>query len=562
MDNQWFIHKPDPEARSRLSAALGVDPLTAQILLNRGFTDAAEAKRFLDPALSDLPHPSFLPDMDRAVCRIVSAIKNKEQIALYGDYDVDGITGVALLTRFFRSIGVEPIVFIPNRLAEGYGLHREALGSLRKKGAALVITVDCGTRSAGELEFAKSIGLEVIITDHHEASEALSGNIVLNPKCADVNPNQREIAGCGVAYFLLTALKDKLGIEPDISEHLDLVALGTIADVVPLTGINRIFAKFGMAMASTSEKPGIRSLIDASGLEGAPLKAGSVAFRLAPRINAAGRMGDAYPSFELLTTDDAAAARTIAQTLGKLNADRQRIEETALVEAIACIEKDGIHERPAIVVASEKWHAGVIGIVASKLVEKYRLPAIVISAPDKKSKGSARSIAGLNMIDALARCSDLLERFGGHAQAAGLVVDTERIGAFRSRFENCCAELTKSIEKKRLAIDAEIEAKDLSRKLAKELERLEPFGLGNPEPVLSARNLTVAGARIVGTNHLKLRLTCKKTMLTYDAIGFGLGRQIPALGQNISIAFTPQINEWNGMESLQLKIKEISCSKS
>lgn len=561
MDNHWFIHKADPDGRRRLSAALGIEQVTSQILINRGFKEVSDAKKFLEPALSDLPHPSFLPDMARAVERIAAAIENKERIALYGDYDVDGITGVALLTRFLRSVGVEPIVFIPNRLAEGYGLHRTTLASLKAKGAGLVITVDCGTRSAKEIEFAKANGLDIIVTDHHEAGEVSGDHVMLNPKCANVDPNFREIAGCGVAFFLMMALKDRLHIEPNIEEHLDLVALGTIADVVPLTGINRVFAKFGMEMATISAKPGIRSLIGVSGLEGTPLKAGNIAFRLAPRINAAGRLGDAYPSFELLTTDDARSARTIAQTLGKLNADRQRVEEVTLGEAIGRIEKENLHKRPAIVVANEKWHAGVIGIVASKLVDRYALPAVVISAIDKKSKGSARSVAGLNMMDALSRCSGLLERFGGHAQAAGLVVDTSKIDAFRSQFEMSCAELSPLVEKKRLAVDVLVEAKDLSMKLAEEFERLEPFGLGNPEPVLCAHDLVVVGSRIVGTNHLKLRVACKKTNISYDGIGFGMGDQALKSGQSISMAFTPQINEWNGYKSLQLKIREIKCSK-
>jgi len=561
MDNLWFIRPADLEGQGRLSSAFGIEPVTAQILINRGFKEVEEVKSFLSPDLSSLPDPFFLPDMDRAVDRIVSAIKNNERIALYGDYDVDGITGVALLMRFLRKIGHEPLVFIPNRLSEGYGLHRSALETLKSKGASLVITVDCGVRSKNEIEFALANGMDVIVTDHHESDELPAGYILLNPKRPDAGLKEKEIAGCGVAFFLLTALKKKLGIETDPQEHLDLVALGTIADVVPLTGINRIFAKFGMEEARVSMKPGVRTLINVSGLDGMQLKTGSVAFRMAPRINAAGRMGDAMLSLELLTTDDAALAREIALNLNKLNSDRQRIEEKALYEAIEHIERDNFHKRAAIVVASENWHAGVIGIVASKLVERYALPAVVIAAAEKRAKGSARSVGGLNIVEALGRCADVLERFGGHAQAAGLVVDTARIDSFRSRFEACCAEVSRSKEARRLSIDAEVLPKDISIKLTKEIGMLEPFGLGNPEPVLCVRNLKVASARIVGTNHLKLKLQATESGISFDAIGFGLGEKIPQIGQTVAVAFTPQMNEWNGYELLQLKIKEISCLK-
>lgn len=566
---KWSVHPSDTESASQLSKALGVTPCTAQILMNRGLSDAKDAQRFLRPDLSQLTDPSFLPDMDLAVERIVRAIKKKESIALYGDYDVDGITGVALFTRFLRSLSVEPLVHIPNRLTEGYGLSNSGLEELKKKGVSLVITVDCGTRSKKELAHARELGLDVIVTDHHEVEELFEHNILLNPKRPDVKESGHELAGCGVVFLLLMALRKRLrdeglfeGALPNLKDHLDLVALGTIADVVPLTGMNRIFAKFGMEVTRTSTKPGIRSLITVSGLDGQPIRTGNIAFRLAPRINAAGRMGDSLPSFELLTTDDPAAARDIALQLNKLNGLRQSVEEKALGEAVEHIEENHLHTRAAIVVADKRWHAGVIGIVASKLVDRYGLPAIVISSLDKRSKGSARSIQGINIVEVLSRCSDLLERFGGHAQAAGIIVDDENIEAFRTKFEACCAEVIVPEEALELDADVEIAPQDMTKELARELELLEPFGIGNPEPTLLAHGLKVVSARIVGGGHLKMKLASPGTKIVFDAIGFDLGDRISEMNGTVSAAFIPQMNVWNGIESLQLKIKDIfPCSK-
>jgi len=563
MDTQWFIHPPDFEGRRRLSAALEIHPITSQILLNRKIATVYDAKRFLNPNLSELPDPFCLPDMDKAVDRIVAALKAKERIALYGDYDVDGITGVALLTRFLRSIGHEPLVFIPCRLTEGYGLNTSAIDRLKTLGASLIITVDCGTRSLPEIEYAHKHGIDIIVTDHHEVLD-IPDHILLNPKRPDIDLPEKEMAGCAVAFLLLMALRKRLRgekllhlNEPNLKEHLDLVALGTIADVIPLTGVNRIFAKHGLEIARNSMKPGMRSLIGVCGLEGVPLKTGNVAFRLAPRINAAGRMGDALPSLELLTTDDIHYAHEIARALDTLNSDRQRIEERILQEAIELIECEELHKRAAIVVAQENWHAGIIGIVASKLVERYALPAVVIAAEGKKAKGSARSVSGLNIVEALGKCSHLLDRFGGHAQAAGLQVETTRIDSFRKIFEACCAEIAPPQRAPRVTIDALAEHKDITIKLAREIELFEPFGLGNPEPILCANNLRVVNFRIVGKNHLKMSLAGDNN-LYFDTIGFGLGETTLQVGQNVSIAFTPQINSWNGLESLQLKIREIS----
>lgn len=564
----WSIHPAAPDTVRLLSEALCVHPITSQILINRGYKTPEAAKRFIEPDLSQLPDPFLFPDMERAVQRILAAIRAGEKIALYGDYDVDGITGVALLARFFRVVGSDPISFIPSRLDEGYGLHIPAIEKLKAQGVSLIITVDCGTRSIAEVAHAEKLGIDVIVTDHHEGADAKVDHILLNPKHPDVRLVDSEIAGCAVAFLLVMALRKRLreeGIfengEPNLKEHLDLVALGTIADVVPLTGINRVFAKYGLEIARSSAKPGIRALIEACGLEGLPIKAGNVAFRLAPRLNAAGRLGDALPSLELLTTDDPDRALAIAGMLGTFNSDRQRLEEKALQDAVEIIEQDGLNTRPALVVAGEDWHAGVIGIVASKLVERYLLPAIVISSDGAKGKGSARSVAGLNIVKALERCGHMLERYGGHAQAAGLQIKTSQIGAFREHFELCCAELACGITKPATFVDAAVTGSDISVQLVHEIERLEPFGFGNPEPLLCINEMRIADSRIVGNNHLKMRLYDQRTKTSFDAIGFGLGGTQCGVGETVSVIFTPQINEWNGVTSVQLKLREIECLK-
>ena len=566
--NNWLIHPSDLVGQRQLSSALGLHPATAQVLINRGIDSAAEAKSFLKPNADDLPDPSNLPDMEKAVRRIAKAIKDKENIAIYGDYDVDGLTSTALMVRFFKALGLSPLTYIPNRLTSGYGLHFKALEDLAKKNVTLVITVDCGTNSKEEIEAAQKLGLEVIVTDHHEVGPHLPDCLLLNPKREDFNLPQKEIAGCAMAYLFLEALQKylkKSGIDGadkiEMADHLDLVALGTIADIVPLININRTLAKLGLLKALQSIKPGIRSLIEISGLKDKTLKAASVAFRLAPRLNAAGRLGEAGDSLELLTTDDPLTAYNLAQKLNNFNGARQRLEGKVLGEALQIIDKEELHKRPAIVVASDNWHPGVIGIVASKLVDRYGLPAVVITFASDPGKGSVRSIDGLNVVEMLRKCKDHLKHFGGHAQAAGLTIYSKEFETFRKKFENACEKEFPSKKSRSLNIDALLKPGDLNFALASEIELLEPFGPGNPEPTFCLEDLTVTNRRIVGNKHLKLKLAHLNKSAQFDSIGFGMGDNNVTEGSLISLAFTPQINVWNGLSSLQLKIRDISCSK-
>jgi single-stranded-DNA-specific exonuclease len=567
MSSQWFIYPPDYSLQRSLAEPLGIGNACAQALINRGVKTAEAARYFLEPTIEDIPDPFIFPDMEKAVLRITSAIKNREKIAIYGDYDVDGISGCAILYRFFETIGIEPIVYIPSRLSEGYGLNLGAVGTLAKQGVKLIITVDCGTRSLSEVKEAKKQGVDIIVTDHHETQKTPSDQIVINPKRDDFEFDDKNISGCAIAYFLAEALKkhqNSIGMlvtNAGALDSLDLVSLGTIADVVPLTGLNRLFAKLGLKMAAASKKAGIRALIKTCGLKDTPLKTGHVAFRIVPRINAAGRLGDASLSLKLLTTGNQETAEDIANQLEKLNALRQGMEEKVLNEAADIIERAGLGSRPAIVVSSDKWHPGVIGIVASKLAERYLVPAVVITFANGSGRGSARSVPHVNIVQILDKASHLLERYGGHAQAAGLSIHVSKVREFQKAFERSCEETGAVKKPPELTVDAAIPAEDLTPSLAREIEMLEPFGLGNPEPVFCVNDFTVAEQRIVGANHLKIKLMHIPSRNRFDSIGFGMKNKMIETGSTVKVAFTPQMNFWNGLASLQLKIKDIICTK-
>jgi single-stranded-DNA-specific exonuclease len=560
----WSIASPDPSLQQELSSALGVHPITAQIMINRGVECAEDGRVHLMPALKSLPDPFLLPDMSVAVDRIARAIRDKENIAIYGDYDVDGITSSALMVCFFRMLGVDVRVYIPNRLREGYGLSVDAINKLKEQGIDLVITVDNGTRSVSEVGIAKDLGLDVVVTDHHEVEGPLPEAIaVVNPKRPESEYPHRDLAGCGVAFALTMALRKKLrdeGLlpdpEPNLKDYLDLVAIGTIADIVPLVGVNRTLTKFGINRMMENPRPGVKSLLKVGGLDPARgLSSGQIAFRIAPRINAAGRMGEAYPALECLIADDQGQADALTGELDRANAERQRVEERILNEAL---KDDGFkmaEKGHAVVVASPRWHPGVVGIVASKLAETTKKPSAVIACSGGIGKGSVRTSAGVNVMGALSRAADMLDRFGGHEQAAGFTIDVRRIDEFRERFSSACAEFASQKEGPVLSVDAEVDASNIDDRLVYEISQLGPYGTGNPEPVLCCGDLKVEDASIVGSNHLRLKVSDGRTY--FSAIGFGMADLIPDLKSDSLIAFVPQHNEWNGNVSIQLKIKGI-----
>lgn len=557
----WSFPPVDDALHREIMSKLSLHPITVTTLLNRGVRAHEDAVRFLEPSLEALPDPFLLPDMERAVDLIIRAITEKKRLAIFGDYDVDGVTSTALLVRFFRAAGLEPLRHLPHRIRDGYGLNTRGLEELKQQGADVVITVDTGMRADAEIRFARSLGMEVIVTDHHDASSSPdAAAAVINPKRSDSFFPDQNLCGCGIAFFLAMALRRQMRdrrlfprSEPNLKDLLDLVAMGTIADMVPLLGVNRILTTFGLKSMRTRPRAGIKALCIAAGLSHLSMRAGNIAFGIAPRINAAGRMDDARVALELLTTDDEEAAMTTAQELNRLNSLRQRAEADVVTQALALAADAQDHG--AAVVFSKDWHIGVIGIAASKLVEATQLPAVVIGKSDEVCKGSVRSVRGLNILTCLEACADLLIQFGGHAQAAGLTIAREKIDAFRERFGDVCRKQQAVFSPFSLHIDAEVNMNTITPQLIEELDRFEPFGLGNPEPLFGTHGLTVRDRKVVGKNHLKCFVTDGKTH--FDAIGFNMAANAPEGTGPFSIAHCPQFNEWNGTRCIQLKLKKI-----
>lgn len=561
---RWSLARADDARRREFNSALGIHPITAQILINRGVMDLDAARTYMSPGLDLLPDPYMLPDMEIAVERVLEAIDRNERIAVYGDYDVDGITSAALLIYFFRSLGIEIDVHIPHRVTEGYGLNVDALSALKARGVDLVITVDNGTRNVSEINIAREIGLDVVVTDHHEIRDGLPNAIaVINPKRPDSSYPDRELAGCGVAFSFVMALRKRLrergmlpNPEPNLKDHLDLVAIGTIADIVPLQGVNRTLAKFGLEQLPTTSKPGVRALMEVSGLADVTkgVRAGHIGFRIAPRINATGRMGDAYPSLECLIADDEERARELALFLERANSERQVLEERIVGEAIEQLDAQVPElKASAVVVASPKWHQGVVGIVASKLAKETGRPCAVIACAGGVGKGSVRTAGGVDVVEALGQAVDLLDRYGGHTQAAGFTIDVRCIDDFRLRFNEACLQQDAVRDAASLAVDATVTADLIDEQLVDEIMNLEPYGAGNPEPLLCTDELRVVESSVVGGSHLKLRMAAGDR--SFNAIGFNMGDSIASLEEYPLIAFVPQFNTWRGTTTIQLKIR-------
>lgn len=579
MKKHWTVRSPDVELQGLLGRELKISPLTAQLLINRGLVEIDKAFSFLSPSLKNLHDPFKMKDMGRATERIIKAIKENEKIVIYGDYDVDGTTATALLYLFLREAmgyGQEAIAnthrldyYIPERLKEGYGLNNNALKHISDSGAKIVITTDCGITNYEEVSFAKSIGLDVIITDHHEPSDRLPpAYAILNPKQPECAFPFKELAGVGVAFNLIIALRSKLkecghfaDSIPNLKNYTDIVALGTIADMVPLVDENRVLVRYGLDELTLGKRPGIRALKEVSGVKGS-VKAGFVGFQLAPRINAAGRLDNAGKGVRLLTTYDDKEAMDIARELDRENIDRQRLEKAILSEAVEIVEKEEfeIHKKRAIILAKEEWHPGVIGIVASRLVDRYHRPTIIISLKDDVGRGSARGIKNFNILDGLDTCKDLLKKYGGHKMAAGFMISKENIKLFESAFYNM-AEKTLSFEDllPEVSLDSYIALDELSERMVQEMESLAPFGMSNPEPLLGARDVSIAKSKVVGNHHLGLKIKqTREVHKLWDGIAYRMGHIHPLNGNNFDIAFIPYIDEWNGNRNLKLKVKEIN----
>ncbi|MFH1830487.1 MAG: single-stranded-DNA-specific exonuclease RecJ [Pseudomonadota bacterium] len=560
--NNWYLRECDKKIVEELSRSLSITKTTARVLANRGISDPENAFKYLNPNLSDIPDPFTLPDMKIAVGRIALALNKDERIGIFGDYDVDGVTATALLASFLSSLGHKPYVLLPDRLERGYGLNCDAIDKFKGQGVGLIITVDNGIRATEAVARAREFGMDVIVTDHHMPEDKLPKAFALvDPKLMKDENGLEDLSGCGVAFMLALALRRHLrdagalkGQEPNLKEELDIVALGTIADIMPLTGTNRIFTAFGLLEIARAQRLGIRALMSVSGTALGSISPGMVAFRLAPRINAAGRIGTAYRALDLLLTDDEGKAFAIALELDKANRKRQSLEEKALSQAHSMLKSaPGIMD--GIVVHGDDWHVGIIGIVAAKLAEIYERPAVVITRSTNPPRGSARTGGNIDLLKALAPCSDILLQYGGHTQAAGLSIEASNIPVFEKSFSQACKELGDGTTLRHLKIDSYVKPSEIAPELMDELERCAPFGIGNPEPVLAFESVQIVDMKTVGNGHVKLRVLSGG--ISFDAIGFNMADKFQGASSNMSIAFTPQYNTWNGRTTIQLKVRDI-----
>lgn len=556
--------KIKPDAVRYAAQKNNVPAVIANILLNRGISET-DFRSFLSKSKRSIKNPMTMLDMDKAVKRIKTALDNHEKTVIYGDYDVDGITSTALLYEFLKSQGADVIYYIPDRRDEGYGINIMAVNKLIKQGMKLLITVDCGITAIGETEFAKLQGMDVIITDHHTCKERIptAAAAVVNPKRAEDEYEFDGLAGVGVAFKLTLALAMELGLNTGkcFDTFCDLAAIGTIADVVPLIDENRIIVDKGLKLLQNPSRPGLYELLKVAGVESKKINASTIAFSIAPRLNAAGRLGTAVTAVELLLTHDTKRAAEIAAELDKENKERQETEQSIHNDALQMIAADpNFGRKKVIVLAKEGWHNGVIGIVASRITEAYNKPCILISLCNGVGKGSGRSISGFNLFDALNDSDELLTNFGGHAAAAGLGINEGNIEKFTKRINKYAdTQLTEQDMIPVVKIDSILNGGSLTIELAKLISVLEPYGMGNEKPVFAVKNALVRSVAAVGADGRHLRLQIEKDGVSVGCIGFGFGEFARLLksGDGVHLAFRLDVNNYQGNENLQLVLNDI-----
>jgi single-stranded-DNA-specific exonuclease len=568
MKMHWNIGRPDPNLVTQIQQRLNCHAITARVLANRAIASAEEAALFFQPSLKDLPSPEGLLSMEAALERIYRAITRNEKILVFGDYDADGVTATALLVSFLRSIGADVLHHLPHRMHEGYGLQSAHIVQLAVPGKiGLIITVDCGSSSLEAVAAARRFGIDVIITDHHTIGPEIPDAVaVINPKREGQLADLADLAGVGVAFYLAIGLRMYLrtkgwwtnSSEPNLKNYCDLVAVGTIADMVPLSGVNRVLTRVGLAQINAGIRPGLEALLAVSAVRQKPVTAEDIAYRLAPRINAAGRMASAKIAYDLLTQTSLNEALGLAEALNGLNQRRQSVESAIIDQITARIDKShDLMSRNSLVLADPNWHEGVLGIVAAKLALRYYRPVIVISIKEGVAKGSGRSTPHVDLHAALVRCSALLERFGGHRQAAGVTLNTDNIDRFRAAFEAVVAEMTQSERQlPQLKVDSEIRFDQICPQLVDELERLAPFGTDNPSPIFMARDVRVTDAAIIGQRHRRM-MVCQpaQTTVPFSAIEFNLPPDAPRPGSFDRLAFRLQWNRYKNNKEIQMVVE-------
>ena len=561
LEKTWVVENPDAALLQKLSLDLKLSDLLARILVNRGVGTPELAQEFLSPKLSTLTDPFDLPNLKEATQKVLAAKAKNEKITVYGDYDVDGVTATVILLQALRSLGIQADYYIPRRYGEGYGMNLAAVQEIAKSGSRLIITVDCGISNHKEIAAARLAGIEVIVTDHHQLPQILPDTLLINPKLLPGNHPTRDLSGAGVAFKFAWGLLRSAGVKESATliELLDLAALGTVADIVPLNRENRILAVQGLAVLNQQKRLGLKYLLQAAGIKSA-ITVQEVNFGLSPRLNSAGRLEHASTAVDLLLSSDHVQASKLAADLNRINTQRQEIGKKILESAEAQIKADPETDNKIVVLSAEGWHPGVIGIAASKLVDRYSKPTVLIGIDGATGRGSARSLEGVNVFALLNECRDLFLDFGGHEGAAGFAIETKNIPALKEKLIHLAKTTLKSEDLvPKLFIDSEIQVAQMNLEFTRQIETLGPFGAGNDEPVFVVRGVQFTDKRTVGSsnNHLKIKFSDGK--LVQDGIGFNLGH----LARNLSFAlkydivFNLNVNVWNGNESVQIGILDI-----
>lgn len=558
MNKKWGFYEVKEDIVQDIAAKFGISEVLARILVNREITKEEDVKVFLEPTRNDFYDPLLLPDMKKAVDRIIKAIETKEKVVIFGDYDVDGITSVTVLKKFLKERGLETGYYIPNRLEEGYGLNQNAIEKIKEEKYTLMITVDCGISSINEIEECNKLGIQTIITDHHEQAEKIpNAYAVVDAKRKDNQYPFRELAGVGVVFKLIQAISKELGLEDkEYLKYLDIVAIGTISDIVPLVDENRVIAKLGLRLIEITRNIGLKELINTLGYS--KIDSNTISFGVAPRINACGRMGHQEEALKLFLTDNIVEAKDITRNLNKYNTERQEKEKEILRQALEELKNEDLENKSTIVLGGDNWYHGVIGIVASKITESFFKPTILIDFEDGEGKGSGRSIPGFDLHEALNYSSEHLEKFGGHAMAVGLTIKKEEFENFKSKFEEIAKIKNVKQIQPIIKIDSQITRKDFNFETIKEIKKLEPFGEKNERPKFLYKNLKINSIRALSEGkHLKLTLKDDNFMI--DAIGFNLGSLASEflIGDKVDVVGTLEENNYNGMEKIQINIKDI-----